>query len=63
MELVTDSKFEVTQVVIQGFPRQIPAGHPNRLPNLVVPGLVVQGERLNRKIKLIVLFTSLAISD
>ena len=63
MELVTDSKFEVTQIVIQGFPRQIPDGHPNRLPNLVVPGLVVQGERLNRKIKLIVLFTPLAISD
>ena len=43
-----DSKFEVTQVVIQGFPRQIPDGHPNRLPNLVVPGLAIPaipGER------------------
>ena len=60
---MTDSKFEVTQVVIQGFPSQIPDGHPNRLPNLVVPGLAIPGERLNRNVKLIVLFTSLAISD
>ena len=44
MELVTDSKFEVTQVVIQGFPKQIPDGHLNRLPNLVVPGPAFQGE-------------------
>ena len=63
MELVTDSKFEVTQVVIQGFSRQIPDGHPNRLPNLVVPGPAFQGERPNRRLKLIALFTSLAISD
>ena len=62
MELVTDSKFEVTQVVIQGFPKQIPDEHPNRLPNLVVPGPAFQGKRPNRKTKLIALFTSLAIS-
>ena len=48
MELVTDSKFEVTQVGIQGFPREIPDGHPNHLPNLVVPGPAIPaipGER------------------
>ena len=60
VELVTGSNFEVTQVVIEGFPRQIPDGHPNRLPNLVVPGPAYPGERLNRKVKLLVLFT---ISD
>ncbi len=44
VELVTDTKLEETQVAIQGFPRQIPEGHPNRLPNLVVPGLAFPGE-------------------
>ena len=38
VELVTDSEFEVNQVSIQGFPRQIPNGNPNRFPSLVVPG-------------------------
>ena len=38
VELVTDSTFEVDQVSIQGFPRQIPDGDPNRFPSLVVPG-------------------------
>ena len=45
VELVTDSKFEVNQVSIQGFPRQIPDGHPNRFPCLVVPGPVFGGNR------------------
>ncbi len=35
VELVTDSTFEVAQVSIQGFSRQIPDGDPNRLPSLV----------------------------
>ena len=38
VELVTDSTIEVYQVSIQGFPRQIPDGDPNRFPSLVVPG-------------------------
>ncbi len=38
IELVTDSTFEVGQVSIQGFPRQIPDGDPNRFPSLVVCG-------------------------
>ena len=38
VELVTDSTFEVDQVSIQGFPRQIPDEDPNRFPSLVVPG-------------------------
>ena len=38
VQLVTDSTFEVAQVSIQGFPRQIPDGDPNRFPSLVVPG-------------------------
>ncbi len=38
VELVTNSKFEVGQVSIQGFPIQIPDGDPNRFPSLVVPG-------------------------
>ena len=61
VELVTDTKLEETQIVIQGFPRQIPNGHPNRLPNLVVPGLAFPGE--NRIMELNVLFTSSAQSD
>ena len=43
VELVTDSSFEVAQVSIQGFPRQIPDGNPNRFSNLVVPGPVFPG--------------------
>ncbi len=38
VELVTDSILEVDKVRIQGFPRQIPDGDPNRFPSLVVPG-------------------------
>ena len=38
VELVTDSIFDVAQVSIQGFPRQIPDGDPNRIDSLVVPG-------------------------
>ena len=43
VELVTDSTFEVNQVSIQGFPRQIPDGNPNRIDNLVVPGPTFPG--------------------
>ena len=45
VELVTDSKFEVSRVSIQGFPRQISDGHPNHLPSLVVPGPAFSGKR------------------
>ncbi len=38
VELVTNSKFEVYRVNIQGFPIQIPDGDPNHFPSLVVPG-------------------------
>ena len=44
VELVTDSKFEVDRVTIQGFPRQIPDGDPNRFPSLVVPGPYFPGK-------------------
>ena len=44
VELVTDSTFEVDRVSIQGFPRQIPDGDPNRFPSLVVPGPSFPGE-------------------
>ena len=37
VELVTNSTFEVGQVSILGFPRQIPDGDPNRFPALFVP--------------------------
>ena len=43
VELVTDSTFEVAQVSIQGFPRQIPDGDPNRFPSLDVPGPSIPG--------------------
>ena len=43
VELVTDSRFEVGQVRIQGFPRQIPDGDSNRFPSLVVPGPSLPG--------------------
>ena len=61
VELVTDTKLEETQIVIQGSPRQIPNGHPNRLPNLVVPGLAFPGE--SRIMKLILFFISSAQLD
>ena len=43
VELVTDSTFEVARVSIQGFPRQIPDGDPNRIDSLVVPGPAFPG--------------------
>ena len=43
VELVTDSTFEVYQVSILGFPRQIPDGDPNRIPSLFVPGPAFSG--------------------
>ena len=45
VELVTESKFEVNQVSIQGFPKQIPDGHPNHFPNAVVTGPCFPGKR------------------
>ena len=44
VELVTDSNFQASRVSIEGFPRQIPDGHPNRFPSLVVPGPVFSGK-------------------
>ena len=44
VELVTDSTFEVAQVSIQGFPRQI-FSSINRLRSLVVPGPAIPGKR------------------
>ena len=44
VELVTNSTFEVGQVSILGFPRQIPDGDPNRFPALFVPGPSFSGE-------------------
>ena len=46
VELVTNSTFEVDQVSIQGFPRQIPDDNPNRLPSLVVPGPAFIGKEV-----------------
>ena len=43
VELVTDSTFEVAEVSIQGFPRQMPDGDPNRIDSLVVPGPTFPG--------------------
>ena len=43
VELVTDSNFEVEQISIQGFPRQIPERHSNHISSLVVPGPVSPG--------------------
>ena len=43
VELVTDSDFEVEQISIQGFPRQILDGHFSRIASLVVPGPVSPG--------------------
>ena len=44
VELVIDSTFEEARVSIQGFPRQIPYGDPNRIDSLVVPGPIIPGE-------------------
>ena len=38
VELLTDSNFQAFQVNVQGFPRQIPNGHPNRIPSIIEPG-------------------------
>ena len=46
VELVTDSTFEVAQVSIQVFPRQIPDGSPNCIDSLVVPGPAFVGKYL-----------------
>ena len=46
VELVTDSSFEVAQVSIQGFPRQIPVGDRNHIPSLVLPGPSFIGKRV-----------------
>ena len=43
VELVTDSNF-TANVSIQGFPRQIPDGHPFRIQSLVVPGPAFVGK-------------------
>ena len=43
VELVTVSTFEMVNVSIQGFPRQIPDGDPNRIDSLVVPGPAFPG--------------------
>ena len=45
VELVTNSTFEVAQVSVQGFPRQIPDDNANRIPSLVVPGPAFTGKR------------------
>ena len=45
VELVTDSKFEASRVSIQGYPRQIPDGHPNLFATLVLPGPTFGGKR------------------
>ena len=44
VKLVVHSNFTAAQVSIQGFPRQIPDGHPNRFPTLVVPGPALPGK-------------------
>ena len=44
VQLVTDSIFEVSQISIQGVPWQIPVGHPNRIPSLVVSGPAFSGK-------------------
>ena len=57
VELVTDSTFEVAQVRIQGFPRQIPDGDPNRYPSLVVPGPYFPGTGEVKQPSLCILLT------
>ena len=44
IELVTDSRLEVYQVAVAGFPRQIPFDHPSSIPSLLVTGpLIIPG--------------------
>ena len=38
VELVTESKFEVTEVAVRGHPRRIPDSDPSTLPSLQVCG-------------------------
>ena len=57
VELVTDSTFEVDRVSIQGFPRQIPDGDPNRIDSLVVPGPAFPGMLIRSNSLHCVLFT------
>ena len=45
VELVTDSDFDVDEVRIRGFPKQIPDGHPNHFPTAVVTGPCYPGKR------------------
>ena len=57
VELVTNSTFEVDRVSIQGFPRQIPDGDPNRFPSLVVPGPCFPGTGEVKQPSLCILLT------
>ncbi len=57
VELVTDSTFEEERVSIQGFPRQIPDGNPNRIDSLVVPGPAFPGMLMRSHSLVCVLFT------
>ena len=57
VELVTDSTFELTQVSIQGCPRQIPDEDPNRFPSLVVPGPYFPGTGEVKQPSLCILLT------
>jgi len=57
VELVTDSTFEVSQVSIQGFPRQILYGNPNHFPGLVVPGPSFPGTGVVKQLSLCILLT------
>ena len=57
VELVTESTFEVDQVNIHGFPRQIPDGDPNRIDSLVVPGPAFPGILMRSNSLHCVLFT------
>ena len=43
VKLVTTSTFEVDQIRVLGFPKEIPYGHPNRISSLTVPGPVIPG--------------------
>ena len=57
VELVTDSTFEMVNISIQGFPRQIPDGDANRFDSLVVPGPSFPGMLMKSNSLHCVLFT------
>ena len=57
VELVTDSSFEVAQVSIQGFSRQIPDRNLNRIDSLVVPAPDLPGTLMRSNSLPCVLFT------